>query len=152
MRIWSPRTVATVTTACFDSSAFVKLLVDEAGSQVAEQLWNQADVVAASRLAWPEVSAALCAARRAERLDVVSERTARREWTRFWAAVYVLEITPRIAADAADLARRLVLGGAGAVHLASALALGAGELVLVSWDRRLAAAALDAGLSVAPSG
>jgi uncharacterized protein len=141
-----------VTTACFDSSAFVKLLVDEAGSDVAEQLWNQADVVTASRLAWPEVSGALSAARRAKRLDVASERTARREWTRFWAAVDVVELTPRIAADAANLARRQVLGGADAVHLACARALSTSDLVLVSWDRRLAVAALDAGLSVAPGG
>lgn len=141
-----------MTTACFDSSAFVKLLVDEAGSDVAEQLWNQADVVVASRLAGPEVSAALSAARRARRLDDISERTARREWTRFWAAVDVLELTPAIAADAANLARRLALGGADAVHLASARAAGSGDLVLVSWDRRLARAAHDAGLPVSPGG
>lgn len=57
-----------------------------------------------------------------------------------------------IAADAADLAARLLLGGAAAVHLASARTLGAADPVLVSWDRRLSAAALEAGLSVAPSG
>ena len=141
-----------MTIACFDSSAFVKLLVEEPGSELAEQLWNGADTVAASRLALPEVSAALAAARRAERLDDVSGRKARRDWSRFWDAVAVVEFTPRVAADAADLVRRLVLGGADAVHLASARTLSGGDLILVSWDRRLAAAALDAGLSVAPGG
>ncbi|MGH9151707.1 MAG: type II toxin-antitoxin system VapC family toxin [Acidimicrobiales bacterium] len=141
-----------MTIACFDSSAFVKLLVDEPGSDLAEQLWNEADSVAASRLALPEVSAALSAARRAARLDVAGERTARRTWSTFWPAVDVVDLTSSVAADAADLAARLLLGGADAVHLASARALGAGDPVLVSWDRRLSAAALETGLSIAPSG
>ena len=32
-----------MTTAYFDSSAFVKLLIDEDGSEHAEQIWNEAD-------------------------------------------------------------------------------------------------------------
>lgn len=140
-----------VTIVCFDSSAFVKLLVDEPGSEVAEQLWNDADVVTASRLAAPEVSAALSAARRADRIDEGSERDARRAWAAYWAAVDVIELTPAVAASAADLAEQLVLGGADAVHLASALTLIGGDPLLASWDHRLSAAALDVGLSVVPS-
>jgi hypothetical protein len=37
------------------------------------------------------------------------------------------------------------------VHLASVLALGAGETVLATWDRDLSNAAVDAGLAVAPA-
>jgi uncharacterized protein len=140
-----------VTIAYFDSSAFVKLLVEEPGSELVEQLWNGADTVMASRLALPEVSATLSAARRGARLHEVSERTARRAWSTYWAAADVVELTSSIAADAADLARRLLLGGADAVHLASARTLRAGDPILVSWDQRLPAAALEAGLSVAPS-
>lgn len=141
-----------MTIACFDSSALVKLLVEEPGSELAEQVWNGADAVAASRLASPEVSAALSAARRAARLDEVAERAAQRQWSVYWAAIDVVELTAAVAASAADLAGRLLLGGADAVHLASALALGAADPILISWDRRLSAAALDAGLSVVPSG
>ena len=120
-------------------------------NELVEQLWNGADTVVASRIALPEVSAALSAARRGARLDEVSERTARRAWSTYWAAVDVVELTSAVAADTADLARRLLLGGADAVHLASARTLRAGDPILVSWDHRLSAAALDAGLSVAPS-
>lgn len=141
-----------MTIACFDSSALVKLLVDEPGSELAERLWNEADTVAASRLAEPEVSAALSSARRAERLDEVNERTARRAWSTYWTAIDVVELTVAVAADAAALADRLLLGGADAVHLASARTLIAGDPILVSWDRRLSAAALEAGLTVAPGG
>ncbi len=140
-----------MTIACFDSSAFVKLLIDEPGSKLAEQLWNEADTVVAGRLALPEVSAALSAARRAARLDERSERTARRTWSTYWDAVDVIELTITVASDAADLAWRLQLGGADAVHLAGARTLSADDAILVSWDRRLSAAALKAGLSVVPS-
>jgi predicted nucleic acid-binding protein len=139
-----------VTTAFFDSSAFVKLLVEEDGSEHAERIWNEADVVVASRLALPEVGAALAAARRAARLDEASLRVARREWRRFWEATDVIELTDAVATDAAALAGRLVLGGADAVHLASVRMLQHAQPVLVTWDRRLAVAALSTGVSVTP--
>jgi predicted nucleic acid-binding protein len=139
-----------VTTACFDSSALVKLLVEEPGSDLVERLWNDADVVVASRLALPEVSAALAAAQRAGRIDAAGARRARREWARFWAATAVIELTAAVAADASDLAQRLHLGGADAVHLASARALLPAEVALVTWDRRLGSAALSAGIAVVP--
>ena len=48
----------------FDSSAFVKLLVEEAGSELAAELWDGCDAAVASRLAYPEVRAALAGAAR----------------------------------------------------------------------------------------
>lgn len=140
-----------MTIAYFDSSAFLKLLVDEDGSDDAEQMWNGSDTVIASRLALPEVSAALAAARRAARLDAPAERIARRVWGEYWAATRVVELSTEIASDASAMARRLVLGGADAVHLATAMTLADTDPVLVTWDRRLAAAALDVGLAVAPA-
>jgi predicted nucleic acid-binding protein len=141
-----------VTTAYFDSSAFVKLLVEEDGSHHVERIWNEADNVVASRLALPEVTATLAAAHRATRLDDSSLRAARREWSRFWSSTDVIELTDSVAADAARLAEHLVLGANDAVHLASALALNAASPVLVTWDRRLATAAITAGVAVTPSG
>lgn len=135
---------------CFDTSAFVKLLVDEAGSEVAARLWDEADVVVASRLAFPEVRAALAAARRETRLDAASERRARRDWNEFWSATRVVELTADVAADAATLAGRHVLGGADAVHLASAMTLVEAVPILAAWDARLRRAAAEAGLVVAP--
>ncbi len=136
--------------ACLDSSAFVKLLVDEAESDVAARLWADADAVLASRLAYPEVRAALAAARRGERLDTASDRRAQRRWEDFWSATRVIELSEAIAEAAADLAGRLVLGGADAVHLASAMTLAEVDPVLVTWDLRLHTAAAEAGLRVAP--
>ena len=139
-----------MTVVCFDASAFVKLLVEESGSDIAARMWDEAGVVVASRLAFPEVRAALAAARRAERLDAAAERTARRDWDEFWSATRVVELTAEVAADAATLAGRLVLGGADAVHLASAMTMIEAVPVLVAWDARLRTAAVQAGLIVAP--
>lgn len=136
---------------CFDSSAFVKLIVEETGSDIAARLWDEADVVAASRLAFPEVGAALAAARRAARLDVAAERRAHRDWEEFWSATRVVEVTVAVADSAARLARRLVLGGADAVHLASAMTMVDAQPILVAWDVRLRTAAVQAGLVVAPA-
>jgi len=114
-------------------------------------MWNEADLVVASRLALPEVSAALASAHRSSRLDDVGLQAARREWRRFWASTDVIELTDAVAVDAARLAGRLVLGGADAVHLACTLTLRSSAPVLVTWDRRLAAAATSAGIAVTPS-
>jgi predicted nucleic acid-binding protein len=51
----------------FDSSAFVKLVVEEAASDLAADMWDGCDAAVASRLAYPEVHAALAAARRKPR-------------------------------------------------------------------------------------
>jgi predicted nucleic acid-binding protein len=48
----------------FDSSAFVKLLAEEPGSDLAARLWDGCDAAVASRLAYPEVRAALAASAR----------------------------------------------------------------------------------------
>lgn len=137
--------------AFFDSSAFVKLLVEEEGSDTAARLWDEADAVVASRLARPEVGGALAAAQRGNRLAPRDERRARRAWDEFWDATRVIELTEHLVETAAALAGRLVLGGADAVHLASALTLAETDLVLVTWDRRLWASAIQAGVRVAPA-
>ena len=137
--------------AFFDSSAFVKLLVEDDGSNTAARLWDEPDAAAAGRLARPEVGAALAAAHRGTRLEPRDERRARRAWDEFWDATRVIELTEHLAETAAALAGRLLLGGADAVHLASALTLAEGDLVVATWDRRLWAAAVQAGVRVAPA-
>lgn len=141
-----------MTLAFWDSSALVKLLVEESGTEVAVALWDESAGVVASRLAIPEMSASLAAAERAGRVDRASARVARREWLRYLVALDVVEISAGIAGHAADLAVSHPLSGADAVHLATALALRDGELIVASWDRRLAAAASAEGLSVVPGG
>jgi predicted nucleic acid-binding protein len=135
----------------FDSSAFVKLLVEESGSELAAELWDAADAILSSRLAYPEVCAALAAAARAGRLGRTSERAAQRSWWTFWSAARPVELTAGVAQRAGELARRYGLGGADAVHLSSALALDDPTLVVVAWDERLRSGVTAAGFALAPA-
>ena len=134
----------------FDSSALVKLVVEEDGSDVAAALWDGADAVASSGLAYPEVRAALAAARRDGRISSRSSRTAKEEWERLWTALAIVESSRSVLVDAGDAAEQYRLRGYDAVHLASASTLSSAHVLMAVWDDRLRRAAVEAGLSVAP--
>jgi uncharacterized protein len=135
----------------FDSGALVKLVVQEEGSDLAAELWDGCDAALASRLAYPEVCAALAAAGRNHDLGHDDLDVAERSWEQYWASVRRVELTPAVERQAGQLARAHALRGADAVHLASALALADPDLVIAVWDRRLHAGAAAAGLHVAPA-
>jgi uncharacterized protein len=135
----------------FDSSAFVKLLIEEAGSDLAAQLWDGCDAALASRLAYPDVRAALAAAARNHDVDKAELDDIERAWDSYWAAIRPVELTAAVERHAGQLARTYALRGADAVHLASALAIGDPDLILAAWDRRLHAGAQAAGLNIAPA-
>jgi uncharacterized protein len=134
----------------FDSSAFVKLVVDEAGSDLAADLWDGCDAALSSRLAYPEVRAALAAASRDHDLSEGDVRVAEQSWEEYWAATRPVELTAAVERHAGSLARRHALRGADAVHLASALAIEDAELVVAVWDLRLHTGVRAAHLRVAP--
>ena len=140
-----------MTLAFWDSSALVKLLVEEAGTDIAVTLWDESAGVVASRLSVPEMSAALSAAERGGRIDRARGRVARNEWSRYLGALEIVEISSGIADAAATLAVAHPLSGADAIHLATALALRDTELAFATWDHRLAAAGSAEGLAVVPS-
>lgn len=135
----------------FDSSALVKLLAEEAGSDLAAELWDGCDAVVASRLAYPEVRAALAASARNRDITGAELDAAEHDWDGYWAAIRPVELTAAVERHAGQLARAHALRGAGAVHLASALAIGDPELIVAVWDRRLHAGAGAAGCRVVPA-
>ena len=132
-----------------DTSALVKLVVDEPGSALAAALWDGADLVVTSRLADAEVRAVLAGGRRAGRLedDGGGDRRvgpplagpARRSSSR-----------ESVTTAAATLVETHPLRAADALHLASALELRSPDLVVAVWDEHLAAAARAEGLRVVP--
>ena len=135
----------------FDSSALVKLVVEEAGSDLAGELWDGCDAAMSSRLAYPEVRAALSAAGRNHDLDEPGLASALDAWEEVWASTRPVELTAEVERHAGDLAARHGLRGADAVHLASALAVGPTDLVVAVWDRRLHAGVIAEHLGVAPA-
>lgn len=135
----------------FDSSALVKLVLDETGSDLAAALWNGCDAALSSRLAYPEVCAALAAARRSHDLTESEASAAVSDWEEFWASMRPIELSADVERTAGGLAVAHRLRGADAVHLASALALGSMEVTVAVWDKRLHSGAVSAGLAVAPA-
>lgn len=134
----------------FDSSALVKLLVEESGSDLAAALWDGCDAALSSRLAYPEVCAALAAAGRSDDLGKSELTSAERTWGDHWAEMRPVELTAPVERHAGELARTHSLRASDAVHLASALAIGDPELVFAVWDERLHAGARAAHLRIAP--
>ena len=135
----------------FDSSALVKLLTEEPGSDLAAQLWDGCDAAVASRLAYPEVRAALAAAGRNHDLTKGELSSAEQMWEEYWAATRPVELTAAVEQHAGQLACSHALRGADSVHLASALAIADPDLVMAVWDRRLHKGARSASLRVAPA-
>lgn len=135
----------------FDSSALVKLVLDETGSDAAAELWNACDAALSSRLAYPEVRAALAAASRNHDLTESEASAGADEWETFWASMRPIEISADVEKLAGKLAAVHRLRGADAVHLASALTLTPAEVTVAVWDNRLHAGAAAVGLAVAPA-
>jgi predicted nucleic acid-binding protein len=134
----------------FDTSALIKLIVVEAGSDHAAELWDSYPA-AASVLAYPEARAALAAARRVKRLTARAHDRAVAELDVLNAELMIVVVDEALAQRAGELADERALRGYDAVHLASALALDPGETTLVTWDHDLSDAAVGAGLGVAPA-
>lgn len=132
-----------------DSSAIVKLVLAEEGSEVAQLVWAEAETIVATRLARVESAAAVTAARRDRRIRRAGETRAHAELESLWLGVVVLELTDLLEREAVGLARSHTLSGSDAVHLAAAVE---SRAVLLTWDRRLAAAATAEGLAVIPQG
>jgi predicted nucleic acid-binding protein len=132
----------------FETSAIVKLVIAEEGSEEAGALWDASDVAITSRLAYAEARAALAAARRPRRLSSDGLSDAKSALEDRFGELDILDVSEAIVRSAGDLAEEHALRGFDALHLASALALGA-EVILVTWDRDLAKAGRALGFDLA---
>jgi uncharacterized protein len=132
----------------FDTSAFLKLLVDdETGAATVEQLWVASSAVVCCEIGYVEARAALGAAHRSQRLTTVGLRTVRKTLESLWAQLEVVPVTTTLVRRAADLAEDAGLRGYDAVHLAAALAVPVDTFA--SSDAKLCGAAAHRGLHVA---
>jgi uncharacterized protein len=137
--------------AYFDTSALLKLMLAEEGSDLARRFWDAVDGRIASSAAYPEARAALAAAARSRRLGTSGHRAAKRELDRRIAQMELVELAEPLARAAGDVAEHFRLRGYDAVHLASALSMTGDALTFITWDDGLGAAASEAGLTVAPA-
>jgi uncharacterized protein len=128
----------------------MKLVFAEDGSATAVDAWNRAEVVCSSRLVYPEARAAAAAAYRAGRVDAGGMRAAVERIDSLYDELRRLALDAALARNAGDLAEAHALRGYDAVHLASAISIADPGLVVATWDRQLATAALRVGFAVMP--
>jgi predicted nucleic acid-binding protein len=133
-----------------DTSAIIKLVVQEQGSSVVAPIVHRSGPVFTSRIAYPEARAALAAIHRAHRLDDGAFWAARTDLEAVLRRMVVVEVTPAVARTAGDLSESHHLRGFDAVHLASAVTVAGGECALVTWDAHMWQAARTVGLAVLP--
>jgi uncharacterized protein len=136
---------------CCGLSASVKLLAEEEGSDLAAQLCDGCDAAVASRLAYPEVRAALAAAGRNHDLDSRQLASTERAWERLLGGhkagrAHCRRRTTRRRAYEASRAAR-----GRRCSPCQCPAIEDPDLIVAVWDRRLHAGARAAGLRVAPA-
>lgn len=118
---------------------------------MADELWGAAGGRIASQLVYPEARAALAAATRAGRLDQRALHRAINDLEHALTATQLIGVDQRLARAAGALAEEHALRGYDAVHLATVLAVNDAQLLVVTWDKDLAAAARNCGHPVAPA-
>jgi predicted nucleic acid-binding protein len=124
-----------------DSSALVKLLIEEPESAALERHLSEGPVLATSRVAFVEVGRATALAN--------PDPEVREEAVRLVDSCLLVDVTPGLLRSAAALTSASVRT-LDAIHLASAMRVEADELV--AYDRRLVAAAAANGLGVTSPG
>jgi predicted nucleic acid-binding protein len=106
-----------------DTSALVKLYVEEDGSSQISALVTSAEIVATSIVAYAEARAAFARRYREKAFSRSSYGRLKSVFNKDWKDYLILNITGDLIQLAGDLAEKHVLRGFDAIHLASALAL-----------------------------
>lgn len=134
-----------------DTSALVKLYVDEPMSAEISAAVDEAEGVATSLLAYVESRAAFARARREARLSSQAYRHIVEAFLEDWPHYVAVEVTEQLVKQGGDLAASRGLRGYDALHLASALCLReqmTSSVVFVAFDRELTVAAKREGLRI----
>ncbi|MGB9825990.1 MAG: type II toxin-antitoxin system VapC family toxin [Desulfofundulus sp.] len=106
-----------------DTSALVKLYVQEQGSEIVHKLVDEASVVATSKVAYAEARAALARGLRDGYLEEKDHRQAVAALQNDWPKYLVIEVLDPLILLAGELAEKYHLRGFDAIHLASAVTL-----------------------------
>jgi predicted nucleic acid-binding protein len=132
-----------------DTSAFIKLYVNEPGADVIRAAVTGADQVHAHWIAYSEMRSALA---RLHRMGRQSVEQCKREFENDWELVSAIMPDERMLRRSGDLAERFGLRGYDSVHLAAAESLrvdqGTDFLRFASFDRILNQSAQEIGLSL----
>jgi predicted nucleic acid-binding protein len=126
-----------------DTSALVKLYVEEVGSAAIAAAVDRAAAVATARITYAEALAAFARHTRAGGLRSAELRRVVHQLDEEWGQYSIVEITDAVVRRAGALAERHKLRGYDAVQLAAALdvRVAGGDVEFASFDVRLSRAA-----------
>ena len=132
----------------FDSSAFAKRYIDEAGTAEVLAWCDRATELALSVIAVPELVSAFCRLLREGRLSEAQYRQVKSDLMADIADALICDTTPQMVQKAITALEAQPLRGMDAIHVGAALACAADAFV--SADARQCAAARHFGLQVVP--
>ena len=127
-----------------DTSALVKLYVQEAYSDVVNELQQQADVIASHQIAFVEFHAALARRHREKDVDTPTYEDLKQAFAEDWVDYLQVETDLSLLQSAAELAEAFSLRAYDSVHLAAARHLQQQTplpLLFACFDKRLNLAA-----------
>jgi predicted nucleic acid-binding protein len=130
----------------FDTSAFVKRYVHEAGTDTVLAWCDRAEEIGLSGIALPEIISAFCRLRREARITDTQYRQLKTLLLADIEDVALCDLTPAVMGQAVRSLETNILRGMDAIHIGSAVALKAD--VFISADQQQIAAAARAGLRV----
>lgn len=130
----------------FDTSAFVKRYVSEAGTDAVLEWCDRASEIGLSGIALPEIVSAFCRLRREAKITDTQYRQLKSLLLADIEDAAICDLTPVVLAHTVASLEANVLRGMDAIHIGSAVALQAD--VFVTADARQHEAAARAGLRV----
>lgn len=95
----------------FDSSAILKLFIDESDSQVALDIWNATEQAVTSEISYLEVRAGLAGAMRRNpaKLTRTGYDDAKAQFDQLWSEFVSIDLTKELIVRASDVAERYAL-------------------------------------------
>ena len=127
-----------------DTSALIKLLVREPGSDRMHHASSEAEAIGVCRITWAEAMAAMARRQREDPASSSDLEQARQLLIRTWAQFVIVEISQRLVEAAGRYADAFALRGYDSVQLAAAHELNLSTylpITFASFDRRLNQAA-----------
>ena len=136
-----------------DTSALMKLLVDETQSDQMRQISTTVDAIGVCRISWPETMAALARLQREDPVCNEDVEQARQHLIQSWKTFTIVEVSQPLVETAGRFADVFALRGYDSVQLAAAHQLHeqfALPLTFACFDRRLNQAAKLLQLELLP--
>lgn len=126
-----------------DSSALLKLYIDEPESEVCDTILAGDPQWLCSRIGFVEIRRNL-----SRLLSGKTLANAQSQFLQDWSSIHVVEVSVAVSDRAAEIAEATSCRSLDALHLGALAVSGAGAIPLVTYDRRQAGAARSLGWTV----